>query len=185
MNEAGNKVFIGRATYKGQLAEGKLITTASPGIKAGLTLESHQSEHFLTEGVEYYAIEDSCNYEWVPSTKGQIVEHAIQYQNAGYTMYVGRVNASNSVQVGKVPVPYGLHYTHKGQYFNDLESFDVLTCKYIAVPSSDIEELRAEKQILIIAIVTLKKSLETKISNLKVKLSQCEAAVTSCHDLSE
>lgn len=179
-----------------QLAPGKLLTTASPGFPAGLTLEHSYAEHFFTDGIEYYAIEGTCNYQWVPSKSDQVVPNAVQHFSPdGYTMYVGRTNALNEIQVGKVALPLGIFYTHRGQHFVNQPTYEVLTCTRIATPQpsvtpkpcslAEIEELRAENKNFIKVIATLNKlqtaqetELESKlseISKLQDKLSQFEA----------
>lgn len=136
INEAGNKVYIGRVQHHIQLCIGKLLMTASPGFQSGLYIEYNSAEHIYTVGIEYYAIEDTCSYQWVPSSKG-LVSNAIQFYSDKYTMYIGRVNNFNEVQVGKVALPLGLFYTHRGQIFSGVGTYEVLTCKRIPAPAPD------------------------------------------------
>lgn len=163
LNAAGNKLFVGRASIKNQLAPGKLITKASPGCPAGLTLEFNHAEHFFTNRIEYYAIEDTCNYQWVPSATHKVVPNAVQHSSPdGKTMYVGRIKAHGVIQVGKVTVYGGMYYTHRGKSFVNQPTYEVLTCTRIKVSQPPVtpkpcpvvkdnnEELKAENKNLML-----------------------------------
>lgn len=173
--------------------------TASQGFQSGLYIEYGGAEHIYSVGIEYYAIEDTCDYQWVPSSKG-IVSNAIQFYSDSYTMYIGRVNNFNEVQVGKVALPLGLFYTHRGQIFSSVGTYEVLTCKRIPAPaptsaprrrsttnspdeSSEIVELEAEIKKL--------KKINTKMSRLQAahedelrekltEISECQEKLNQC-----
>jgi Protein of unknown function (DUF3421) len=87
LNEFGKECYVGRGTYNGQLAPGKLMTEPH-GYAAGLYFGYGGSEHLITSGVEYYAKEASCDYKWVPSSNGQVVNHAIQFKSGSFLYFL-------------------------------------------------------------------------------------------------
>ena len=130
LNEFGTEVYVGRGMFAGQIAAGKLINQGTASYVAALYLEYGQMENVLTQGIEYYEKEENCTYKWIPSSKGEIVLNAIQYWSKGYTFYVGRTSAFNSIQVGKLPLNFAnvMYFCHEG-VGHEVDTYEVLVCE--------------------------------------------------------
>lgn len=127
LNEFGRHSYVGRGTYEGQLAPGKLMTEPN-GYAAGLYFAYGDNEIVITSEVEYYAKEPPCDYRWVPSSNGQIVSNAIQLTSHPYTFYVGRIHTFDSIQVGKVTLEHRVMYYAFNGRSHRTANYEVLTC---------------------------------------------------------
>ena len=129
LNEYGKESYVGRGTFNGQLAPGKLmIDGAGVPYQPALYFEWDNFEHVLTEGVEYYAKESRCNYKWVPSSNGQKVSNAVGFRSEPYTFYVGRTTTFSSTQVGKVTLEHNtMYYAYGGKGYS-VNNYEVLVC---------------------------------------------------------
>jgi hypothetical protein len=95
----------------------------------------------LTSGLEYFAKEKSCDYEWVPSSYGFFELNAIQFSSENENLAVGRILNDHSWTVGKVRSGYGIFYG-KG---HQSEVYEVLKCKRKFSESSEEIEDSEEK----------------------------------------
>jgi Protein of unknown function (DUF3421) len=185
LNEFGKKCYVGRGTYNGQLAPGKLMTEDA----VGLYFEHSYKEHLITSGVEYYAKEASCDYKWVPSSNGQVVNHAIQFKSGSYTFYIGRTFSFNSTQVGKVTLELNVMYYAYGGKGQQTSSYEVLVCEKVIPTTTDatattanpiINELNQLNSKLTSALKNKVKLIDEqykKISVLETQLSECREKI--------
>lgn len=122
----GNKVYIGRGTFSGQLAPGKLLVDASANAYngIGLYMEFGRAERYFATNFEYYAKEPTCNYKWVQSSNGEVISNAVQYEETSFTFYVGK--AVGTVEVGKMALELGTLYYGKGF---STQTYEVLVCE--------------------------------------------------------
>jgi hypothetical protein len=129
LNEKGVEVYVGRASYDGQLAPAKLMISGNP---MGLFFPYGGLEIKITSGIEYYEKEHGCIYSWVSSSNGQVVKNAVEVRSDPYTFYVGRTTSYNSVQVGKVIYSWtqGLCYAFNGKE-ECTSTYEVLVCKFL------------------------------------------------------
>lgn len=133
LNEFNKESYVGRGSYNGQLAPGKLVTEDTSAYKAGLYFPFGGDEHFLKNGVEYYAKEYECAYKWQPSSDGEIISDAVQFKSDPFTFYVGRAFELNSVQVGKVTLENKvMYYAYNGKE-HSTSKYDVLVCEKLEI----------------------------------------------------
>lgn len=185
------------------MAPGKLMIEPTKAYAAGLYFEYGHKEHLITSGVEYYAREPTCNYNWIPSSNGQVVPNAVQFTSASYTFYVGRAFLQGSTQLGKVTLEHRVMYYAFSGKGHATASYEVLICEPVTPPSTteavnpiqilteDLEELKnsnmklqselylrhEEIKNLNHEIVLFKEKLLEKIyliSDLHTKLNECE-----------
>jgi Protein of unknown function (DUF3421) len=136
MNQYGKESYVGRGTYNGQLAPGKLMIEPTKAYAAGLFFEFGLKEHLLTTGVEYYAKEPTCDYKWIPSANAHVVPNAVQFTSSSYTFYVGRAFLQGSTQVGKVMLEHRVMYFAFGGKGHATASYEVLVCEKITPVST-------------------------------------------------
>lgn len=167
-DDQGRECYIGRGTYQRQLAPGKLLIEGD----VGLYIEHSHNEHRITSNVEYYAKEPTCNYKWVPSSKGEAVVNAVQYNGTTHIFYVGRTFASNSMEVGKIHLGEPrLHYG-KG---HQIELYEVLVC------DPPVNDKKCD-EICELKVQVCELKAELKIQNLKqieTRLNECEAKLSA------
>lgn len=123
-------VFVGRGTIDNkQSAIGKLMVEATSSYRVGLYIGFYDKERLITSGIEYYAKEPDCKYEWVPTSNGQKVPDAIAFTSDGYTFYVGRTHTFGSIQIGKVTLEMNvMFYGWNGKEYK-ATIYEVLVCK--------------------------------------------------------
>lgn len=111
------------------MAPGKLVTEATSAYEAGLYFAYGGDEHFLKQGIEYYAKDPACAYKWQSSSNGEIISDAIQFKSDEFTFYVGRAFEKKSVQVGKVTLEHKkMYYAFNGKEHATSE-YEVLVCE--------------------------------------------------------
>ena len=164
--------YVGRGTVSGQLAPGTLLIKNSGTHTAGFYMEHSHAEHYLTSNIEYYAKEPSCDYEWVESSNGNVVQNAIEHKSAPYTFYVGRTFNQGFWHVGKVTLELQTMYFGKGL---GTKFYEVLVCNpkstQIQSKSADKAELDTNDSTdeicqLKVGLVSLQ--AEVKLKNFKI-----------------
>lgn len=176
VNEYNEECYIGRALVNGrQLAIGKLLIESKTN-QAGLYLEYGNVEHYIASGIEYYAKEPTCDYEWVSSSNGQVVRNAVQFSSDSYTFYPGRAFLQGSIQVGKVTLEHQVMYYGWGGVARSTGSYEVLTCNKIKTTTPSVTTttstqspqrncLNDEMQTLNDELLALNTKLSTKLEN--------------------
>jgi hypothetical protein len=86
-------------------------------------VEQNKAERFSNQNVDYYASNPNCNYSWVESCSGKVVNNAVKTSGTK-PYYIGRVFASNSLQIGKVKIGDRMYYAPKFSAVN----YKVLVC---------------------------------------------------------
>lgn len=108
-----------------EIAIGRLVVEDDG---AGVYIGYLRKEHHVTNRIEYFASETNCDYEWIQSERGDIIENAVSYKSDVFTFYIGRTIAFGSVQVGKVALEHSrMYYGHNGKEY-ETYSYDVLVC---------------------------------------------------------
>ena len=120
----GNNLYIGRGKFKGVLTPGQLLTEKTGKNRAGLYVMVNSVQHHILSSIEYYSVDPRCDYQWVSSTYGHIVENAVEV-DATTKFYVGRVLVKGSYHVGTVVVKAKMFYPPHYQ----TKKYEVLVCQ--------------------------------------------------------
>lgn len=140
LNRYGKDMYIGRATYLGEMAPAKLLIESTADYNSGLFFPYGGFEYHLTNNIEYYAKESTCDYRWVKSSFGQRVEGAVQYDYNNITFYIGQSTEMGEKEVGKVVLLYKkMYFSHLGKEY-ERSFYDVLVCDEKLVSSEEEED---------------------------------------------
>lgn len=121
----GVECYVGRGSWLWQLAPGSLFIEDTETHIAGFYMEYGFDEKHITSDFEYFAKDQYCNYKWMKSSDGNIVQNSINFTSNGEIFYVGRAFTNNSWLVGKVSLKW--HKMHYGKGI-EVTSYEVLVC---------------------------------------------------------
>lgn len=125
LTEDGKDIYIGRSIYDGEKAPAKLLIESTAEYNAGLYFPYGGLEYHITENLEYYAKEPTCDYKWVKSSFGGVVSNAVEYDYSLKKFYIGR---SSDKKIGKVVLLYKkMYFSHEGKEY-ERDFYDVLVC---------------------------------------------------------
>lgn len=123
-----NSTFVGRTTENKDYVVGRVQVTSPSGL---LHLTTSGSWSLDTVGAEYLLRNDTSSYQWIDSSYGQPVEHAVSIRKSSsfWPMYIGRVQHNSTYQyIGRVLPAQGLQF-HDGNPVEDIIThYQVLTC---------------------------------------------------------
>lgn len=135
VDELMKRAFVGRGTVeKKQSSIGKLMVEATSLYGMGMYTGYGGKEYHITSGIEYYAKEPDCKYEWVLSSNGQQVPDAVGFTSDGYSFYVGRTHTFGSIEIGKVTLELKIMLYGWGGKEHKASVYEVLVCKPIFTP---------------------------------------------------
>jgi Protein of unknown function (DUF3421) len=120
----GKEIYIGRGIFNGEIIPGRFLFEDDGSHLPGLYVEQKSCELFFSTGVEYYAKNPSCNYQWVASSDGSTVPNAVRVSRFE-DYYIGKVTIDGSIHVGKVSRKEKV-FTYPGYSSN---SYEVLVCQ--------------------------------------------------------
>ena len=129
-NHLGEQIYVGSAIYSNEKAPAELVVD---GENRGIHFSYGGKVHHLTSDLKYYVKENTCDYQWVSSSNGEIVENAIDtkdsYENVKF--YAGRIYDHDSYHVGKVSFAYkDFFYGYKGVEKSS-NTYEVLVCNKV------------------------------------------------------
>lgn len=148
-------MYIGRTTFREELAPAKLLINSSFGYTAGLFYPYGGSEYHITDNIEYYAKEPSCAYRWVNSSKGADVPNAVNFTSGFHTLYIGRVDFRGAKEVGKVALLYKKMYVaFEGKEYEQSE-YEVLVCDEKVEDEKDASVMVEMNFLLLLSLATV------------------------------
>lgn len=123
-----NTTFVGRTTENKDYLVGRIYVNSRSGLHH---LSSSGIWSVDTVGTEYLIRNDSSSYQWIDSSYGQPVEHAVTIRKSSsfWPMYIGRVQINSTYYyVGRVLPAQGIQF-HDGNPAEDIIThYQVLTC---------------------------------------------------------
>lgn len=124
----GNTTFVGRTTENKDYLVGRIQVTPPSGL---LHLTSSGAWSVDTVGTEYLLRNDSNSYQWIDSSYGQPVEHAVTIRKSSsfWPMYIGRVQINSTYYfVGRVLPAQGIQFHDGNPAEAIITHYQVLTC---------------------------------------------------------
>ena len=124
LNEHGEESYIGRGPIMGWIIPGKILLEGS----AAFYVTGGPTEHVVTQGVEYFSKDATCNYKWVQSSTGIVIPNAVKYRHKDMTFHITRVQLVDSMQIGRINGDTKImYYGYRGQALEATE-YEVLVC---------------------------------------------------------
>jgi Protein of unknown function (DUF3421) len=96
---------------------------------------SDDEERFATASIEYMISNPKHSYNWMRSSDGSSVQHALVLQEVdNWPFYWGKFEDDGQVYVGKVLPHMGLQYADQNGVVKVTRHYDVLTCTSTSPP---------------------------------------------------
>lgn len=124
LDALGNNIYIGRGKFNGVLTPGQLLLEQTGKTRAGLYVMVNSTQYRISSNIEYYSVDPSCDYQWISSMNGNVVENAVEV-DATKKFYIGRVLVKGSYHVGTVVVKSKMFYLPRFS----ANKYEVLVCQ--------------------------------------------------------